>query len=823
MSLVCVAGGVDARADAAESGFRHPITGIPSLADGHYPDRIYHWGRKRDLPASSGGDDSLTIHAKAGAFRLRQGTMPHIAGTEAHLILQLNIPLTDALHVQLTGLGVALHDYLSSNAWRATVPKASAAAVLGLPFVHALGEFYPIDKLSAAVLAHDFRPRSVNADGTLSVDVYFQPGVSFSTALMRLNQAGARAARSHYLTGRRMTVTLPADRLPALLALDEVQWVEDREPPKLTTNLDAAALARLPSLWASPYALAGRDVTMGMWDAGGVDAAHLDFGNRIVVVDDVAVSSHATHVAGTLAGAGYGSSAAHGMAPAARLLSYDYYGDVVGEQRAARIDGTMSVSNHSWTYAGGWQYDRYGDGRWVWYGGDGRREEADFGAYTAITANWDRLVYDLDLLVVKSAGNDRNDDGAGNVPHYHIGDDSTLHTDYHAPDGDYDSIGQIAVAKNLITVGAVDDAGGMTAYSGWGPADDGRVKPDIVANGSAVYSTYPHHGYAFLSGTSQAAPVVSGALGLLIERYRQIMGADPGADALKALLIHSARDLGQPGPDFQYGWGLLDAAAAVGVIDGYQGRIYLGDVAAGQRYSYTQTVAVGAEALKVTVAWTDPPASPMVSTALVNDLDLTLIAPDGRVVYPFSLAGLANPQAPATNDGPNRVDNVEQIVVAFPMAGNWTVSVTGYAVQGRQPFALIADAPAGVASPARASLSINGGAAQVYSRDVVVALAGSSEEGVTGYYLAENPSVPDSNDFVAVAMTPDYETQVAFELSGDQGMKTVYGWVRDAQGAISPAAFDTVDLVSQSSGGGGGGVLDVLTVLAMAAARRLRQ
>ena len=107
---------MEARADGAESGSRRQITGVQSLAGGHYPDRIYDRDRTRDLSMSSIGNDSLTIHAKAGVFRLRQGMAPRIAGTEAHLILQLNTPLTDALHTQLTDLGVTLHDYLSGNA-----------------------------------------------------------------------------------------------------------------------------------------------------------------------------------------------------------------------------------------------------------------------------------------------------------------------------------------------------------------------------------------------------------------------------------------------------------------------------------------------------------------------------------------------------------------------------------------------------------------------------------------------------------------------------------------------------------------------------------
>ena len=809
------AGWAQSERNAAPRGAHYAGTGVQSLANSRYDDRIADQSGSPGVRSLAGTNPAPMIRARAGAFRLRDDLLPEIVGNDAHLIVQLDGPLTEVWRSRLAALGVVLHGYLPSHAWGATVAKARLADVRNLPFVHAVGRFYPVDKLPAQVLERDFHSRSFNMDGTLTVDVYFYPDVSYARAVASLAGVDGRVEQSDFSEGRRLTATVVGEQILAMLALDEVQWVEDREPPKLSTNFDAAALARVPPLWASPLELAGRGVVMGIWDAGAVDYDHVDFGDRVAIVEDAAVSSHATHVAGTMVGSGYGNSSARGVASRARLLSHDYFGDVVGEQRTAVVDNGMAISNHSWTYASGWQYNRYGDGRWVWYGGSSAHEE-NFGAYTALTAIWDRLIYDHGLIVVKSAGNDRNDHGAGSDPHYHIGDESTLHTDWHRPDGDYDSVGQTASAKNVITVGAVDDAAGMTAYSGWGPTDDGRVKPDIVANGSSVYSTYPNNRYAFLGGTSQATPVVSGAVGLLVEHYRRSRGIDPGADVIKALVAHSARDLGQPGPDYVYGWGMLDAAAAAGIVEGDQGRVDVRAVASGEHYAYARDVEAGTDRLKVTIAWTDLPALPMAASALVNDLDLALVAPDGRVYHPFSLAGRVDPRAAATRHGPNRVDNIEQVIVESPMAGRWTVSVIGHSVHGRQVFALVSDETADGVSHTSASISINDGASQVHRRDVLITLAGSSNEGITGYYLAEQPLAPADADFVAVATTAEYETQVPFSLSADDGVKTVYGWVRDAGGTISPAAFDTVNLVSQSAGGGGGGgVLGIITVVVL--------
>ena len=112
--------------------------------------------------------------------------------------------------------------------------------------------------------------------------------------------------------------------------------------------------------------------------------------------------------------------------------------------------------------------------------------------------------------------------------------------------------GDAEVAKNVITVGAVNDAvsGGqrdpaaasMSSFSGWGPVDDGRVKPDLVANGVGLYSTDSgnDNDYRTMSGTSMASPNAAGTAALLVDLYRDRSGGSfPLAASLKALLIHS--------------------------------------------------------------------------------------------------------------------------------------------------------------------------------------------------------------------------------------------------------------------------------------------
>ncbi len=476
------------------------------------------------------------------------------------------------------------------------------------------------------------------------------------------------------------------------------------------TNADAAALSRVDLVGADLPGLNGAGVTVGIWDEGLVQADHPDLAGRVVTVDNAPVSGHATHVAGTIAGTGLSAPAARGMAPGAQLLSYDFFADVIAEQRNARAAYGMVLANHSWDLATGWLFDRYGDGYWVWYGGAGQVEDGRFGAYTSVTRQWDALVADTGLILVKSAGNDRIDFGAGAMPHHHAGDPSTLYTDYHKPDGDYDSIGEIGSAKNLITVGAVDDQGRMTSFSGWGPTDDGRVKPDLVANGTGLYSDDLGSGHASRSGTSMSTPVVTGVLALLVEQYRLLLGGDPGPALARALLVNSARDLGPPGPDYRYGWGLVDAWAAMSVIDaaaaGGGWPLRQGVIGAGGRRQFDLEVPAGLDELRLTLAWVDPPAAAGAARALVDDLDLRLLAPDGSPYYPYSLAGKADPAAPATATGPNRVDNLEQVRVAAPAPGLWRVEVTAAPdLQASQAWALVSNVYLGPEGPQSTDLA----------------------------------------------------------------------------------------------------------------------
>lgn len=435
--------------------------------------------------------------------------------------------------------------------------------------------------------------------------------------------------------------------------------------------------------------LTGQPMLAGVWDEGRVYHNHLEFGGRVINKNPAtAVSDHATHVAGTIAAAGI-DAGARGMAYESMVHSYDWDDDV-NEMIVEATEGLL-LSNHSYGFALGWEMR---DGKWTWMGADDAQEDYRFGYYSGVSRNLDIISYYAPFYqIVWGAGNHRNDNGDGTRP----------------PDGPYDCLGPHAVAKNVLTVGAVFGLPGpyrspeevrMTAFSSWGPTDDGRIKPDVVAKGQAVRSTIPDDDYGTRSGTSMAAPVATGSLLLIQQLYNELSGGDYlRASSLRGLAIHTANEAGvAPGPDYSFGWGLLDVgnmADMLLAIDDEQ-YVFREEILYNDSVYSIAFTSEGNHPIKATIAWTDPPGVPVPGQPLnardpmlVNDLDLRIISDQGDTLYPWIL-DVERPAASATT-GDNMVDNVEQVFIAEPASGNYFLHVSHKGdtlIGGKQHFSL---------------------------------------------------------------------------------------------------------------------------------------
>ena len=351
-------------------------------------------------------------------------------------------------------------------------------------------------------------------------------------------------------------------------------------------------------------------------------------------------------------------------------------------------------------------------------------------------------------LIFRSAGNDRADNPATGASVALVPGGSTVsYNPAQHPPGDavyksgYDTIGYDAVAKNVMTIGAVADAvsggvrapanGTMTYFSSWGPTDDGRIKPDVVANGDNLYSSLAtsDSAYAYYSGTSMASPNATGSALLLINVFDNLFpGHAMRASTLKALLINTADDLGNAGPDYQYGWGLINVKAAADALTAYHAspgnaRVIEGRVtstALTRTHTFTWD---GVSPIRATLVWTDP-ASTAITThdsrtaRLVNDLDLKITVPGGANFSPYVMPYVgdwtnAKLSAVATT-GVNHTDNVEQVFIAAPSAAGVyqaVVTVTGSLTNGVQNYSLIisGSADAAAAAPSTSAVSPTAG------------------------------------------------------------------------------------------------------------------
>lgn len=509
--------------------------------------------------------------------------------------------------------------------------------------------------------------------------------------------------------------TLKNNRFFKLYGIDETG-----HPLYLATesNAQAAATTRTDQLYSGGslgLSLNGSGASvknkLGIWDGGGVLSTHQELTSRVTQQDrTTGTNIHATHVAGTLIAKGV-SPLARGMSFGASLKAWDFTSDN-SEMTAAATE--LLVSNHSYGFLAGWSYDE-NRSRWSWYGNTSisQTEDYKFGFYDSNTQSWDKIANSAPYyLIVKSAGNNRDETGPSAGEYYYLGTSSDTSSVARSKNDSYDILATTSTAKNILTVGAVSGTNGkapqqssdikISSFSSWGPTDDGRIKPDIVAVGVNVLSSSnaSNSSYTIYSGTSMSSPQAAGSILLLQELYAQKNdGLLMRSSTLKGLVLHTADDAGNAGPDYIYGWGLLNMEKAAKVILNADKSYDISERTLANGATFTQKVtASGKGALTATICWTDPEGT--ITTAsvanlnnrtpkLINDLDIR-ISDGTNTSLPFIL----NPDQPSAvaTRGDNIRDNVEQILIPNAIPGkSYTITVSHKSTlkNNTQDYALI--------------------------------------------------------------------------------------------------------------------------------------
>ena len=425
---------------------------------------------------------------------------------------------------------------------------------------------------------------------------------------------------------------------------------------KVIRNLTSSKYENVTGLWNDAYNLNGQGMSVGVVDGGLVRNTHTEFvsaGVSSVVLDSSGsdFADHATHVAGTIIADG-DEAKARGVANEATLYSYTFL-------NAAFADITTSIyqkdgilfSNHSYGYS----------------------EKTKLGEYDAEAAKQDSAVSSNPFLnIFEAAGND--------------GEES-----------DYPAYGKIkgpGNSKNILTIGALNiNASGAARFSSNGPTLDGRIKPELCARGESVYSTgsSSDDDYFWMSGTSMATPSATGIGLLAAQAYKKVSGGyDIRHDILKACMINTAIDKGRVGPDFDTGFGMIDAQATVDTINSLslEKPLIYSDSISYQQSKNLKFSMEDAGLFKATISWIDPEANPSSAASLVNDIDMWLENASGEKFYPYTLDA-TNPSSLAVSTKQNHVDNNEQIEVKNLPEGDYRLVIHGgVIVTDSQEFAL---------------------------------------------------------------------------------------------------------------------------------------
>ena len=575
------------------------------------------------------------------ASKLKQPKRAPTMANRRFWILQLSEPQKESNLKSLVSRGVVIGQAIGNACFLANFPTSLDLVELENYGISGLA-LYPKEASISKSLDVTLRtgPRSSKIDITLV------PHTGFTESFIRKNWDSSWGEISEVWQGpvQKWSISGSHSQILELANQDWIQWMEEAEGEIVPFNQKTAANARTTYISSGLNGLDGSGVTVAIGD-GGLVELHADLeshqqnltGNKIGSFGD-----HQDHVSGTVAGLGLLQSDKKGIAPGTKLLNLQS-SSVVSTGPSLRQNFGVTITNNS-------------------YGINLNCSRA--GSYSATSSFIDaQMNSQTDLLHVFAAG---NQGGSGCSPY---------------PAGFRTISEGYQVSKNVLTVGSIADQDQFAWFSSRGPAQDGRVKPEIVSNGNEVLSTVPFDSYGEKGGTSMATPVLTGVLSLLTQQYKLLNNQQiPEAALLKALVCNTAEDLGSPNVDFSNGYGRVNARRAREAIQNQTFKS--GSIGSNGLNQFNLTAPANAKGIKVMLSWSDPAAAAATNKALINDLDLNVANGSGITFQPWVLNPTPSQVADAAIRGIDTLNNLEQTTLQVAGNENITIKVNAKAISG---------------------------------------------------------------------------------------------------------------------------------------------
>ena len=589
-----------------------------------------------------------TLHLKNGDLLIKDNMKAETLSAEfkkgksgewTYTLLSFEKPVLASQQQALRSMGIELLSYLPDNTYQVrmkTTPQFSQLYQAGVrAMMHLPGSFKLGRELQTQLTVE-------KPEGIVSINLQLHPGVQWNEVFAILSSHGVSLTKSNYLNQGLAQVNVASKNITAISELPFVAYLNLSFLQPTVLNQRERGLFGLTNLTSSEVAgrsLTGNGVVIGIGDDS--NPLHLDNTNKVLNRNPSFITNnHGRLVTGVVGGDGLIEERFKGVSPNSLLL-VDFFDYVLSKSATYFTDYGMTVTNNSY-----------------FVGLAGCPGNA---VYNELSVYVDRQINSSPFLQhIFAAGND----GQRTCSPFPLAF-GTIKSGYQ-------------VGKNVLDVadynGATD---APTATSSRGPVEDGRIKPEVAAGGVAVFTTSVSNSYHDAYGTSFSAPFVTGVWSLLTEKYKQQhANAIPKSALLKAVICNSSEDRGNPGPDYSYGFGLINPRKAVEAIE--NNRYFTGSLSTSGATSQIISVPAGARQLKVMLYWHDKEGSPLSATALVNDLDITVT--DGATVYePWILnAAPGSVNLPAIR-GVDRINNIEQVTIDNP-GTSVTINLRGFNV-----------------------------------------------------------------------------------------------------------------------------------------------